>query len=346
MAPRCHLSPATGITADVPQLWTLSHPAGTARCDADRGEPGMAGAQQWRPAWHSTAPTHPHLQEQHVCQVCYSLQMGPVRQSQCRCREQYVACALSKGMTEAADQPSPQAIYSGTAALESKMAWLWHVIWENAPKETLWRLTLNGVPGTGGHDVADKRPCACGWQPSQDGSPLARAHAWRTHCFWDCTVATAVVGELAKCLPGARITCADVWLLQPPAGAHVNSKVWAFVVMVALHAMAHGRRVMWARWQAEIGPANQTLITDFFPVVSDRCQSDGVDGAKSHAAYAARNAVVWFWCLLQDFVRLKVVPGEWLGVVPPDHPFIGVLGIDEGMCLNLPLELRLPDDLL
>ena len=43
---------------------------------------------------------------------------------------------------------------------------------------------------------------------------------------------------------------------------------------------------------------------------------------------------------------MKVVPGEWLGVVPPDHPFIGVLGIDDGMCLNLPLELRLPEDLL
>ena len=77
-------------------------------------------------------------------------------------------------------------------------------------------------------------------------------------------IATAVVGELAKCLPGARITCADVWLLQPPAGARVNSKVWAFVAMVALHAMAHGRRVMWARWQEDNPPANQPLITVFF----------------------------------------------------------------------------------
>ena len=55
---------------------------------------------------------------------------------------------------------------------------------------------------------------------------------------------------------------------------------------------------------------------------------------------------MWFWCLLQDFVQLKAVPGEWLGVVPPDHPFIGVLGVDDGMRLNLPSELRLPDDLV
>ena len=274
-----------------------------------------------------------------------ALQMGPVRQEQRSSRRQYVACALSKGAPEAA-QPSPQAIDSALSALESSMTWLWHVIWENEPKETLWRLTVNGVPGAGGHDVADKRPCACGWQPSQDGSPQARACGWRTHCFWDCTVATAVVGELAKCLPGVCVTCADVWLLQPPAGAHVNSKVWALVAMVALHAMAHGRRVMWARWQEDIGPANQTLITDFFPVVSGRHQQhDDVDVAQRHAACAARNAAVWFWCLLQDFVRLQVVPGEWLGVVPPDHPFVGVVNIDEGMRLNLPSELRLPADL-
>ena len=69
------------------------------------------------------------------------------------------------------------------------------------------------------------------------------------------------------------------------------------------------------------------------------------DNNNNFAVYAAQRAAVWLWCLLQDFVCLKVVPGEWLGVVPPDHPFIGVLNIDEGMRLNLPSELRLPDDL-
>jgi hypothetical protein len=275
-----------------------------------------------------------------------ALQMGPVRQGQRDLRAEYVTCALSKGAPEAAAQPSPQAIHLGVEALESHMRWLWHVRWENAPKETLWRLSVNGIPGAGGHSVGDKRPCACGWQPSQDSSPQTRACAWRTHCFWDCTVATAVVGELAKCLPGVRIACADVWLLRPPAGARVNSKVWAFVAMVALHAMAHGRRVMWACLQKDVRPADQSLITDFFPVVSGRRQQgDRLDATQSHAVYAAQRAAVWLWCLLQDFVCLKVVPGEWLGVVPPDHPFIGVLGVHEGMRLNLPSELRLPDDL-
>ncbi len=103
---------------------------------------------------------------------------------------------------------------------------------------------------------------------------------------------------------------------------------------------------MWACLQDDVGPADQSLITDFFPVVSGRCQQgDGLGVNQSHAVYAARRAAVWLWCLLQDFVHLKVVPGEWLGVVPPDHPFIGVLGVHEGMRLNLPSELRLPDDL-
>ena len=104
---------------------------------------------------------------------------------------------------------------------------------------------------------------------------------------------------------------------------------------------------MWARRQEDVRPANQTLITDFFPVVSNRRQQgDGVNAAQSHAVYAAKRAAMWFWCLLQDFIQFKAVPGEWLGVVPPDHPFIGVLGVDDGMRLNLPSELRLPDDLV
>jgi hypothetical protein len=119
--------------------------------------------------------------------------------------------------------------------------------------------------------------------------------------------------------------------------------------MVALHAMAYGRRFMWARLHdlmPEV-PSNQALMTDFFPVVSHRHQQgDGVNAAHSRAGCAARRAAMWFWCLLQDFVHFKVVPSEWLGVVPPDHPFIGVLNVADGMRLNLPAELRLPDTLI
>lgn len=54
-------------------------------------------------------------------------------------------------------------------------------------------------------------PCACGWQPSHDGPPKARAFAGRVHYFWDCIVAAAVVGKRAKPLPfGARVNSRDL----------------------------------------------------------------------------------------------------------------------------------------
>jgi len=50
--------------------------------------------------------------------------------------------------------------------------------------------------------------------------------------------------------------------------------------------------------------------------------------------------------LAAGLLNLKTVPGEWLWVVSPDHPYIGVLGVVDGMRLNLPSELMLSDDLI
>ena len=49
------------------------------------------------------------------------------------------------------------------ARLGDAMRNLWQLPWENARKEVLWRLALNGVPGAGEHDISQAGPCPCGW---------------------------------------------------------------------------------------------------------------------------------------------------------------------------------------
>lgn len=58
--------------------------------------------------------------------------------------------------------------------------------------------------------------------------------------FWGCPVAAAVVGELARALPGHEIRCRHLWFLSPPSDAGLHETVWAVVAMIALSAIAHG----------------------------------------------------------------------------------------------------------
>ena len=133
-----------------------------------------------------------------------------------------------------------------------------------------------------------------------------------------------MISELTQALPQGShpLTCAAVWLLQPPES--VNSSVWALVCAAALEAMASGCRTLWALHLGSLArmDTDQTLITDFFereegprPLTLLQC--------------ACRKAAARFWCLLQDFVWLQQVPEGWEGV-PTDHPFIGVVQVPGG----------------
>ena len=186
---------------------------------------------------------------------------------------------------------------------------LWKVEWDNERREVLWRLSVNGVHGAGGHDIVFPGPCRCGWAgPSAGGSTEAdrqrRAHRWRFHHFLEGPVAAAVREGLWDGLGSARRnpSCADVWLLHPPPG--VCGGVWQ-VVWAALEAMERGRKVLWA--SEEEDEDGQTLITDFFPTLA------GAAGPPEPPApvlvmavqRAQRRATAWFWCILQDFVHQR-----------------------------------------
>ena len=264
------------------------------------------------------------------------LQLGGALAEQRQARSMFVACALA---ADAAIEPPLAVVEASRCQLEVSMRQLWRLHWDNARREAFWRLSVNGVPGAGGHGICppSMASCICGWHaPEPCVSEHARALALRTHCFWLCPVATAVVATIASALPpGARhLQCADVWLLRPPAGSGVDQRVWALVSMVAVEAMQVGRKAMWSMHAKESSPeVTQTLITDYFPVLSV-----GGVAPLSLIARASRFAVARFWSLLQDFALVGQAP--WSGDLDASHPFFCVR--DGQFTLQLPIELTLP----
>ena len=262
---------------------------------------------------------------------------GPLAEQHAR-RAVYTHSALS---ADAQAPPSAEAVSTATQQLEASMRHVWRIPWENMRKETLWRLTVNGIPGAGGHDLCPRIACACGWE-GPDASMAAdeqRASAIRQHCFWTCPVARGVIAQLTTALPPSTpVSCGNVWLLQPPLPSPaLHVLVWHVVCLAALEAMHYGHKALWAMHKEAEAPraGGQTLVTDFFtPAVPTALPL-------SPTEKAARKAGAHFWCLVQDFVPL----GQSASALPlgPNHPFIACK--DGRLVLNCPAACSLPDSI-
>jgi hypothetical protein len=203
---------------------------------------------------------------------------------------------------------------------------------ENVYKEPLWRLTVNGVPAAGGHNISMAGPCPCGWEGPAARDP-APAMSWQRHHFWDCPVAQSVISAVAAALPVSSppLTRQQIWLLQAPAGVHAD--VWPAIAALALYAMERGRCSQWAlsKGQSEEGDAAQPLITDFFP----RLDGEPHPEPEALSATAGRRAAAWFWCSAQDVTFSGQVPQPWISI-GSQHPIFFVEGGS--------LRVRLPPD--
>jgi hypothetical protein len=284
------------------------------------------------------------------------LQLGPRTAAQQAARATYAADALATGAAAAVPDAAVQA---GRRRLERALGGLWRVKWDNRRREVLWRLTVNGVRGAGGHGVAMRQPCKCGWAgpPAGLAGGMA-ARQWRSHYFWGCPVAAAVVAELQAALPpaAALLTRENVWLLRPPAGVHPG--VWGVVCAAALEAMERGRRSLWAA-AAAADPLEclQPRITAFLrPLGAPPAPAAaGPTAAEARAAAqqqrvgrAQRRAAAWVWCILQDFVFLhgagdSTLALEWAGAAA-GHPYL-FFGTEGRLRLRLPPGLALPADI-
>jgi hypothetical protein len=271
------------------------------------------------------------------------LLMPPVLELRQQARQRFVHRALSEGSS---DTVAAADVTSAATNLGASMRSLWQLPWENARKETFWRLTVNGVSAAGGHDIAPSGPCACGWSaPPAGDEQVSRAMQLQHHVFWSCPVASAIRATLVSALPpSATLPCASVWLIQSPSG--VQAEVWAVVCAAAIEAMGFGHRFLWAlhrgqEEQEELLDPTQSLITAFFPPVVPQSSQPPEDPTSALVRRASHRAVALFWSHLVEFVSLAHVPKGWTAV-SATHPFIGVL--KEGGRASL--QLNLPPDVL
>jgi hypothetical protein len=208
-----------------------------------------------------------------------SLLLSGVHLQRKRAHTAYVSQALQQGAGQVQQQ---------RRAFVATLGAVWRLPWENARKEALWRLAVNGIPGAQVHG-----PCACGAP-----APAARHPQHnRMHAFWECPVARAVTAQLAA---GAGVGVGElqrssVWLLLPPS-PDLWVTAWQVAALAALDAMEYGRRFLW-----------------FLRARPGFAAAAGVERV-------SRAAAARFWFNLQDFAA-----GQ--GVQPQGWPAAGAQGL-------------------
>ena len=265
--------------------------------------------------------------------------------------EHRAATRLAPFAAAAAAAPSPAA--GPLAELQSALARLWRLPWENGRKEVFWRLVYDALP-TAAHMHRDE-PCLCGASgPRPD----------RHHHFWACPVACAVVAAVHAALTAAApadappppLVPADIWLARPPPG--VRAGAWGVVCLAAVEAMDRGRRCLAAEVLRRrgappaqpAGPRFTQLTLDGFlhqpasqPAAGAASSGGGTQDppppllepaapagpaapqpAATPLEAARRVALHSFWSLLADFEALGCSPASWVDNLGPTHPFFSL----------------------
>lgn len=255
--------------------------------------------------------------------------------------------------------PTVATVLKDLGRLHVRLGYAWRLPWDNGWKEVWWRLLVNGVSGAGGHGAVVDRPCACGWHWRAAGWVGAdAAAAVRAHVFWECPVAVAVRGCLQRNLPpGVVLEPRHLWLLMPPAGVHPG--VWLVAALSALSALADARRFMAALQVQALVPVQRavqrapqlprgrqlTLQTAWRLPGAAPAVCAPLPVRPSVILRGQREALVRLHAAVKDFVAQGMVPEQWQRgwVVPPDHPFLGVVSRGSvphpALCCNLIMDL-------
>lgn len=224
----------------------------------------------------------------------------------------------------------PTANVSGAVgAFHAAVRRAWQLPCANSTKEPLWRLAVDGIPGTNVHPWR----CPCDLHASH-----VHAHS-RTHTFWECPVAKAVRRQLEAALPaGTAVTRSAVWLLGPPPRQAVDEHAWALVCLAAVAAMEYGRQYLWAHRHSatwpDPGPEGLALLHQL-PIAHQLLDAvilpPLLAGLGPIITSVCTAASARFWHLLADFTSVHATM-PW--ATPLGHPFLHV--IDGRLQVNVP----------
>ena len=341
---------AAAITASLPRrLRTPEGRAAAAAAYRTNPEGWVPTAYQQRPVLQLFSGPLPL-----TVKAATRLQQGPWRDAVQDMHARCIRAALRLGAEQGGEQqqqmaaPAPGQVQQLLQQLQPRIRTAWKLCWSNHFKETWWRLLLEGVPAAGGHGIALRGPCPCGWSAPEHLDKPARATAQRDHVFWHCPPAAAVRRVLAHNLPpGVQLQAQHLWLLQPPCG-ELHPQVWMVVGLAALTVMASARKHMWAmhmrrREQEEEERAPQQHRRG---ARQNGNQAHAQQVAEPHIA-ATRRATARLVDGVRDFVDMGRVPGVWVRQVQADHAFIGVRqAVAQPHPHELVYNMSIPDDLL
>jgi hypothetical protein len=182
----------------------------------------------------------------------------------------------------------------------------------------------------GGHDVCNNGPCPCGWDLTRQQRTARAATLHRSHAFWHCPVAQAVVEQLQHSIQ-QPVQRHHLWLVCSPT-TRVQPMVWQIACLAALSAMDSGRRALWRGYIAAGGRGVAPL-------------GNGTQQVHTAIDYAVASV----WLLLANFASRPQIPSGW-DAVDSSHPFISVIRLATGPSLqvNLPanVNLAIGDDVL
>ena len=241
-----------------------------------------------------------------------------------------VAGEVRVGLVPALPAPAPEQVAAAFRDLRLRLPPVWRLPLDNHCKETWWRLLLEGVPGAGGHKVALRKPCPCGWAIPAYMDNETGAGAQRDHVFWQCQPARAVRSLLTHNLPpGSQLQPQHLWLLHAPQGVHAG--VWSVVALAALTAIGRARAYMWALHSEQLAQRRAAAAAGGVQLTIEQAFGLAPMPAAMRLVVttaAASKATSEVLGTLQDFVHLNCLPTASWGGIGQAHPFIGVRQLD------------------
>jgi hypothetical protein len=194
-------------------------------------------------------------------------------------------------------------------SLQDLLALIWRrVKWCNSRKQLYWQMVVDGLPTAARRNTGGTCYCTTAGHQCPD----------RTHHFWCCPAAAAVVAELCKCLGVAQLQRKHVWLMELPEQ----------MLQVQLAASGSVRRAVKEVWMVVCLAALQAMWVTAKKIMGPNIRASLAAQPRGLHAVVVDSAVAQFWELLHEFAQSSIVPGSWRRLLPANTPFLHFPHVD------------------